>query len=315
MKGKLLLLTALAAVSFAVRAETERSTPGAEAEPEEAALLEKDDGEPILWGFGNYGFYSGYMLYGSIVNTEPTLQGYIEVNARLPFKVGPLDDLGSLGVGYWNNSDLTGKRNASYRRAFNENDPNVHWCKTFWFDDARTWGLDYRTAVVWYYYPHTGHRPNTKTTMDWNHSFALRNPYVIPFLDVVHEYEQTDANLLQFGLRRPFQVLDGLTIEPSATFVWRNRKYGWCFSNFGRDANGETLGSSLATMRLQLDVTYMFTDNIGVFAKVAYCQNLDPDLRDACSDVCGNPERNPRGDIYGRYNEFCWGGVGLCIAF
>ena len=55
----------------------------------------------------------------------------------------------------------------------------------------------------------------------------------------------------------------------------------------------------------------MFTKNVGVFAKVAYCQNLDPHLREA-SDLAG---QDPDGDVYGRYDEFAWGGVGVLVSF
>lgn len=266
----------------------------------------------IVWGFGNYGFYSGYQLYGSILNPDPVLQGYIEVNVNLPFAVGPLDDLGYIGGGYWCNSDLTGRRNASYRRAFNENDPNVHWGKTFWFDDERTWGLDYRTSVIWYCYPRTGGRnPVNRITMDWNHAFSLVNPYLIPYITAVHEYRRTDANLVQFGVRKPWQITDGFSVTPFVELVWRENCYGWCFSNYGLDKNGNMIPGGLATLKIELDATYMFTKNFGLFAKVAYCQNIDPDLRDA-ADIA---RRAPNDDGYGCYNEFAWGAVGVCLSF
>ena len=88
----------------------------AETEAVESARLEREE-TPILWGFANYGIYSGYMLYGSLVNPEPVLEGYAEINGNLHF--GDID-FGYLGVGLWSNSDLTGRRAASYRRAFNE---------------------------------------------------------------------------------------------------------------------------------------------------------------------------------------------------
>ena len=88
------------------------------------------------------------------------------MNVNLPFAAGPLDDLGYFGFGYWCNSDLTGRRNAVYRRAFNENDPNVHWSKTFWFDEERSWGLAYYTTFVWYCFTRTGGRdPVNRFTM------------------------------------------------------------------------------------------------------------------------------------------------------
>ena len=287
---------------------------------------------PILWGFGNYGIYTGYQLYGSIVNTEPTLQGYFEVNGNLPFQVGAMDDLGYLGVGLWNNSDLTGKRTASYRRALNEFDFNIHWGKTFWFDDEKTWGLTYRSSVVWYFYPHTGGKRDglicfleggsrgTRTTFDWDHYFELANPYLIPYINIVHEYEQSHGNLLQFGVKKPFQITDQLSVCPFIEAVWRNRNYGWCFSNYGTqafpyDSNFDNkIEAGIATIKLELDATYMFNDWIGIFAKVAYCQNVDPNLRHEANEI-GSPRCPWGGEAYGRWNEFCWGGAGVCVSF
>lgn len=284
------------------------------AQAEETNQLEEASA-PIIWGFGNFGFYSGYQLYGSIVNPDPVLQGYIEGNINLPFQVGPLDDLGYIGAGYWFNNDLTGRRSHMYRRAFNENDPNVHWGKTFWFDDDKTWGLTYRTSVIWYTYPLT-HRDRyavNRYTTDWDHYFELSNPYLVPYVNWVHEYRRSYGNLLQFGVKKPFEIecIEGLTLTPFVECVWRDRNYGWCFANFGLDENFEKQSAGLATLKLELDATYMFTDWIGIFAKIAYCQNLDPHMRES-SDVAG---QDAFGDTYGRYNEFCWGGVGVCISF
>lgn len=264
----------------------------------------------IFWGFGSYGVYSGYQLYGSLVNSEPTLQGYLEGNMNL--QAGDLY-LGYLGVGVWSNTDLTDKRRDTLGKAFNEWDFNLHWGRTFWFDEEETWGLDYRTSVVWYYYPHRRHdhmNGSIATTMDWNHSFALVNPYIVPFLDVIHEYHESDGTLLQFGLKREFADafdVEGLSIVPSLTFVWRNRNYGWCFPNYGLDENGAKIGSGVATAKLQLDATYQLSEHFGVFAKVAYCRIIDSDLRDAADEASGAD--------YGKYKDFVWGGVGVTCNF
>ena len=269
--------------------------------------------QKYLWGFGNFGFYSGYQLYGSILNKDPVLQGYVELNLNLPWEVGPLDDLGYIGGGYWFNCDLTGRRSHEYRRAFNENDPNVHWAKTFWFDDDKTWGLAYRTAVIWYTYPLTsGDRyAVNRYTMDWDHYFDLINPYVIPYVGWVHEYRRSYGNLLQFGVKKPWQITDDFSLCPFIELVWRDRHYGWCFSNYGMDENYEMQSAGLATLKLELDATYMFCQYFGVWAKVAYCQNLDPHLRES-ADVAGE---STYGEAYGPYNEFAWGGVGICVSF
>lgn len=269
------------------------------------AFAEDEETEaPIFWGFGNYGLYSGYQLYGSLVNPEPTLQGYAEGNANLSWDGTAL---GYLGIGVWSNTDLTDRRRSSYGKAFNEWDFNVHYGYTYWFDDEQTWGLDYRTSVVWYYYPHRRHHHmgrSTATTMDWVHSFALKNPFVEPFFDWVHEYHENNADLLQFGLRRRCAVTDAFSLTPSATFVYRDHRYNWCFPTAGFT---EFHNGGLATAKLMLEANYQITDNFGLFAKVAFCTTMDKDLRDA-SD-------HSHGGNYGKYKDFAWGGVGVTFNF
>lgn len=296
---KLIIAAAVLAAGFAFAQETAPAT--AETSTESKAELDESEDAPFVWGFGNYGIYSGYQLYGSLLNSEPTLQGYFEVNFNIPA------DLGYLGVGVWSNTDLTGKRHASYRRAFNEWDPNIHWGKIFWFDDENTWGLDYRATVVWYYYPHGHHQMHggkTDTTMDFNHSLSLVNPYIVPFVDFVHEYHENNSDLIQFGVKRGFEPVEKLTITPSATFVYRDHRYNWCFPTAGFT---EFHNGGIATMKLQLDANYQLTDNIGLFAKFAYCSIIDRDLRDAAEHGSGAD--------YSQYKDFAWGGLGVAFNF
>ncbi len=299
---KLMVAVCLAGACVASAAEkaenSETAAQGAQTE-EKSGLT--------LWGFGNYGIYSGYQLYGSLVNSEPTLQGYLEGNASMVIKD---IDLGYLGIGIWSNTDLTDKRRNDYGKAFNEWDFNVHWGKTFWFDDEKKYGLDYRTTVVWYYYPHRRHHlmeGSQYTTMDWNHSFALLNPFVTPFLDVVHEYHESDGNLLQFGLKKTVAVSDAFSLTPAITFVWRNRNYGWCFPNYGLDSNYEKINSCLATMKIGVDANYQISEHFGIFAKVAYCSIIDKDMREAAEFASGAD--------YGQYKDYVWGGVGVSVNF
>ena len=300
---KKLLVAACAAAAMAAIAEENKEAP--EAETESA---------PIIWGFGNYGLYSGYCLYGSLVNSEPVAQGYAELNFNIPA------NLGYLGLGVWSNCDLTPRRGRGNRvfinsptdgknlvGGFNEWDFNVHWGKTFWFNDDQTWGLDYRTWFVWYWYPpHDGYG-HTHTTWDWDHSFALLNPYVTPYITWVREYSK-GANLLEFGLRRPTEIdaVEGLTLTPSINFVWREQQYNWCFpTGFGGCSN---CNSGIATLRIQLDATYQLTEHFGLFAKIAYCSIIDPDLRRNIDD-----ELDPA--AYGATKDFAWGGIGVTFNF
>lgn len=290
----------------------------------------KDEGvkvdEPSIFSFyADYGFYSGYQLYGSLLNRDPVLEGYAEVRAKLAFDDW---DFGSVGFGVWHNTDLTGRRanNGNFgecsisRRAFNEVDPNLSWQKTFWFDDDNTIGLDYRMSFIWYWYPHNRASGDHAqyTTMDWNHSFALINPIVVPYVNFVHEYHESNGNLIQFGLKREFTFaqVEGLKLTPFIEGVWRNRNYGWCFANYGNEPDySDKLGAGLATVKLELDAEYWFTGNIGVFAKVAYCTTVDPNLREAASSVDNSNPAHFGNSVYGADKDFVWGGFGLKIAF
>ena len=303
---KKLMIALCATASFCAFADEPAEVPV----DQPAEVTEATD--TLFWGFGNTGVYSGYQLYGSLVNSQPTWQTYLEGNVNL--SCGDLD-LGYLGVGLWFNSDLTSRRHESYGRFFNEFDPNIHWGKTFWFDDDRTWGLDYRTSVVWYYYPHHEYQDHptwgeTKTTMDWNHSFALVNPYITPFLDVVHEFHENHATLLQFGAKRAFEISDNFTLTPMVVAVWRSHLYNWCFPTDFGDVHGwgAKHGSGFATLKIQIDANYKITDNFGLFAKVAFCSVIDDDLRDNIDDVL-------HGSAYGDNKDFVWGGVGVTFNF
>ena len=307
---KKLMIAAAACAAFAAFAD-EPKADDSQAQANQPAEAEKEDGAPLFWGFGSSGIYSGYQLYGSLLNSEPTWQTYAEGNLNLPW------DIGSVGVGIWFNSDLTDKRNGQYGKWFNEFDPNIHWGKTFWFNDDRTWGLDYRTSFVWYYYPHhRGHDHNTHgkshfqygrktmTTMDWNHYFELKNPYLVPFVNWVHEYHENKANLWELGLKKTVSVTERLSLTPQMVWTYRSHRYNWCFPTAGWT---ETHGSGFVSTKLGVDANFQITDWMGVFAKVYWCHTYDHSLRHAAEH--GN------GGDYGQYKDFAWGGIGLTFNF
>jgi hypothetical protein len=307
---KKLMVAAMTATAFAAFADEPKAENKAPVEAEQA------ESAPLIWGFGSTGIYSGYQLYGSLLNSEPTWQTYAEGNINLPW------DIGSVGVGVWFNNDLTDKRRGLYGKAFNEYDPNVHFDRTFWFDDDKTWGLAYRTEVVWYIYPHhRGHHfwtqwqmgrrghfqssVSTFTTMDWNHYFELKNPYVTPYFKWVHEYHENKANLWLAGLKKTIGITDDISITPTFETVYRSHRYNWCFPTAGWD--DATHGSGFASQRIGFDLNWQLAANFGVFAKLYYCHIYDHSLRSAADRGFGND--------YGQYKDFAWGGVGVTWNF
>lgn len=307
---KRLMMAAFAAAAFTAFADA----PGDEA-PDGGASpeLEEEEDAPLVWGFGSTGVYSGYQLYGSLLNSEPTWQTYAEANVNLPWQIG------SVGAGIWCNTDLTDKRRGLYGKWFNEQDYNVHFDHVFWLDHDKVWGLAYRTEVVWYYYPHhRGHHPgspaagrghyqscvSTMTTVDWNHYFELKNPYLTPYFKWVHEYHENKANLFLGGFKKKIEVLDDVSVTPTFELVYRSHRYNWCFPTAGWS---ELHGSGMASSRLGFDLNWQFAANFGLFAKVYWCHVVDHSLRHACE--------TGRGNDYGQYKDFAWGGVGLSWNF
>ena len=60
-------------------------------------------------------------------------------------------------------------------------------------------------------------------------------------------------------------------------------------------------------MKFMLEGNYWFSENFGLFAKVAFCSIIDRDLRDAAEHGSG-------GD-YSQYKDFVWGGAGVAFKF
>lgn len=307
MKKLLFAMSAVAAMcAFAHAEEAEKAETG----------TTNDQSLISFWGFGNYGLYSGYQLYGSLVNDNPTLQGYIDLNVNI-------GDLGYIGFGLWSNTDLTPRRRDNeLGQAFNEYDPNFHFGRTFWFDDDKTWGLDWRSTFVWFYYPPKNYkdaRVTNHTTWDFDHSFALLNPYVVPYVTVVREYSK-GANLVVFGLKKDVALTDELHITPYIEGVWREAQYNWCFpTGFGSYENdpyaGEGLenkNSGIATAKIGFDLNYQFSEHFGLFAKLAYCCVVDPDLRDNCDAIRSMPYS---WYSYGSRKDFAWGAIGVSFNF
>ncbi len=166
---------------------------------------------------------------------------------------------------------------------------------------------------MWYYYPHHrnstfvgGHTIKTDTTMDWNHYFELKNPYVTPYFKWVHEYHENKANLWLGGLKKTIGITDEISITPTFETVYRSSRYNWCFPTAGFTP-GHYHGSGFASQRIGFDLNWQFAENFGLFAKIYYCHIYDHSLR--------HEAEAGHGADYGQYKDFAWGGVGVTWNF
>lgn len=314
MKKLLLFTFTLTLASIALADISARPANDKFIEDVEAVHEDHPEGLPIF-AFAAYGVQSGYQVLGSVVSRDPVIQGYSEINCFLPY------NLGFFGFGLITNTDLGHHHHQIMSRWFNEWDPNVHWDKTFFFDDDHLYGLNYRSTINWYIYP-TGridhkHRngtcppyiPSIPTSMEWIHYFGFQNPYVTPFVEWRHEYLVYDADLWKFGLKKEVQVSDTVKITPYVETVLRSKEYVWCFPT-EHSAKGPVHGS-WGSLTLGLNCHWQLTEHFGLFANVAYCRLMSEHLRDMADRVTHEINKYEIGTM----KDAAWGGVGITVNF
>ena len=243
-------------------------------------------------GYGSFDLSSGYVLYGARENDEPCYWTYGELNAGY-------SSLGSIGAGFWQNTDMTTRRKDTMRR-MNEWDWYV-FCRSG-FDLADDWRLALEAGHVWYVYH--GVRPEVadyyKTMEEWYGRVTLENPYLTPYFEGYYDHQVYKGAFMQGGLRHEFALPLGLTLTPDLTIGGGTRTYNACMypPYDGSVAGGVTYVQLAGTL------AYWFGEHFGVHLKLAYAVLTDDDIRHAVDAEDGFLA-----------NEFVWGTVGVDVAF
>ncbi len=255
-----------------------------------SALAETNDF--TVTGYASFDVSSGYILYGARENDEPCYWTYGEID----FGYG---DWGSLGVGLWQNTDMTTRRKETMRR-MNEWDWSVFGRTGVGLADD--WRLALEVGHVWYVYH--GIRPAARdfyrTMEEWYGRVALENPFVTPYFEGFYDHQVYKGAFLQGGLRRTLDLPLGLTLTPDVTVGGGSRNYNACMypPYDGAVGGGVTFGQGAGTL------AYWFNAHFGVHAKVAYVVLTDNDIRHAVKADGGTLA-----------NQFVWGAVGIDMAF
>lgn len=285
---ELRVLAAGMLVAAAAAAETE---PGRDALPEE-----REAG--VTWDAAlNFDVTSGYLLYGALFDSQPCAQTGVEGG-------GSCGGWGRLGLGAWSNSDLTGRRRPCFPRAFNENDFYIHYGNRFGITDDIAFSL--RLMHMWYWYPHTS-KATGKGCSSKREIYvigSLENPWIVPYGMVTHEWLLTGGTYLELGLRRGFEIADGLTLTPVFSGNWLSRDY---MTIFPAPADGlrRSCAPGMGCLRLALMAEYAVTENFSLRARIDYVSLVNDEVRRAVDAAVGSTYEK----------DFVWGSVGFTVRF
>lgn len=250
-----------------------------------------DDGFHVS-GCGSFDVSSGYVLYGARYDDEPCGWTYGEVELGY-------GSWGSIGVGLWQNSDLTTRRKDEMRR-MNEWDWSA-FCRSG-VDVADGWRCALEAGHFWYVYH--GIKPvwrdAYKTSAGLYAITALENPFATPYFECYYDYRVCHGAFLQGGLRRAFDLPFGLTLTPDFTVGGGSRNYNACmYPPYDGSAGG-----GVSYVQLAGTLAYWFNAHFGIHLKVAYAVLTDDDVRRAVDDAGG-----------ALANDFVWGTAGVDVAF
>ena len=237
---------------------------------------------------------SGYLLYGALMNSQPCVQGGVEAGASY-------DALGRFGAGVWSNSDLTGRRH-TFGKAFNENDFYLHYGRAFKITENVSFNL--RAMHMWYWYPHSTGRTGKgcPSKRELYLIGSLENPVIVPYAMWTHEWELTDGTYFECGLRRRFEVVEGLSFTPAFSGNWLSHGY---MTIFPAPAGEDACERGIGCLRLSLVAEYRLTDHFSIHARVDGVSLVNDELRGAVRAAHHSPYRN----------DFVWGSIGCAYSF
>lgn len=287
MKITTLLLAALAAFSTLaddVAATTEEGKPTlADELGKRLSLLAYADVE------------SAYICRGYVWDKRPysaqAIEGSIDMN---PF--------GRFDAYVWTMSAMSSSGHSTpMRYAYNEIDYGMRYF--YDLNLADDWTLANGVARQWVTNP--GVRHGGHSFIDWWAMQTLKNPYIWPYWRMRYSRRPFQATYWCLGLKRPFQILDDLTLTVDAFGdLGDSRTLGKLFGP-KPNAPKSTYRPGLFALNLVLRLDYRLTDHVGLFAFVGQYDIVRDDVRDA---LRASPLREATRDL-------TYGGVGFSVGF
>lgn len=266
MKATLAILAV--AASFAAAAE-EAGEPGAASPGKFSAEASID----VL---------SDYVWRGKICNGNPVWQP----SATLAYAYG---DFGKVSANVWASMDLTHRRgtmNASRRASgIQELDYTLAYANSFG-------PLDVEIGHIWYSFPYGNGRP----TEELYGTVAYNNPIATPSLTVYWDYLDTGGNdasavYATFALSRDFELVEKLTVTPSAALSFADHAY-----------TGSSGGTEATDLTAGLAAKYAVTEWLSLGAQINYTWTPSRTLRR--EGYMGDGE-----------HQIVWGGVNATLSF
>jgi hypothetical protein len=259
-----------------------------------AAVLTEAGAAPSLAGYGAFDVASAYVLYGARLNKEPCLWSYAELQYT--------DDVwGGPAVSLWQNTDLTGRRQATMRR-INEWDWTVsyRWKRTV----AEHWTLTAESGHIWYKYhglATAAAEAAYKTMMEVFLRLQLENPFLTPHLFLAHDWKVTEGVFAVAGLKRDVTLPYGLTLTGDLTAGGGDARYLAClYPPWG----GGSVGGGLSYVQFAARLAYAVNAHVGIHATLAGVALTDSGIRAAVAADPGDQRK-----------QFLWGTIGIDFAF
>ncbi len=225
---------------------------------------------------------TAYHSRGRIIEDRPVFTTL----ARAGFDTKDYGDFGKIGIWNWNVSSLTGRRDATHRRPFNEMDYGIFWNYTWDFgqygDDWKGWSLTSELLKDWmtlegYTARYRASKSNASIN-EWRFGQSLNNPHATPFYLLrrgVHPYDWFYARV---GVRRKFNLTDTIALTPEFfTEYGDNRLFK---KRYGARLGGGRYHSGLMALNLILELSWQVSDWATVYANVHQFHVTDEDARD-----------------------------------
>lgn len=214
---------------------------------------------------------TAYISRGKVVEDRPIQTNYVR---------GDLDmgEFGTLGLWHFNRSSLTGRREETHRRAFNELDGMAAY--RYGLEFAEMWRLTTEATACWFTFP--GYRGEYRGKSDkdeleiWVEQ-SLDNPYVVPVWKMRRGVTALDFAYFKYGLKKPLAVRQDLTVTPCVCLESGNERL--YRQRYGALPDGRQYNSWVMSMQSEIDVAWQVTENVKLFASLLFFNILDKNAR------------------------------------